>query len=153
MGRQPVNVLVFPFRKNENDEYEYAVFKRADEGFWQGISGGVDDNEEYFETAKREAFEEAAIPRTCSLYKLNTVATIPANKYPASKEWGPKVYTIPQHYFAIEVRDSELKLSREHTEYRWVSFEEAEEMLLWDTDKTGLYELNNRLLIDDMELC
>ena len=153
MGRQPVNVLVFPFRKNEDGEYEYAIFKRADMGFWQGISGGVDGNEAYFETAKREAYEEAGIPGTCVLYKLNTIASIPANGYPASKEWGPKVYIIPQYYFAIEVNDPNLKLSIEHTEYKWVNYKDAEELLLWQSDKIGLFELNSRLMNEDMENC
>ena len=153
MGRQPVNVLVFPFRKNENGEYEYAILKRADMGFWQGVSGGLEEGEELSTAASRESFEEAGIPITNPLYKLTTIATVPANKFRASLEWGPKVHTIFQYYFAVEVTDPELILSREHTEYKWASFDEAEKMLLWDTDKTGLYELNNRLLIDDMELC
>ena len=37
MPRAPFQVLVFPFRRLEEGEFEYAVFKRADEGYWQAI--------------------------------------------------------------------------------------------------------------------
>lgn len=150
--RLPVNVLVFPFRKNELDEYEFAVFKRAVEGFWQGISGGVDEGEDYAFSARREAQEEAGIPLSNKLYKLSSIATIPAHIFRATKEWGPKIYTLPQYYFAIEVTNPKLVISHEHTEFKWASFDDATELLLWHTDKVGLLELNLRLQNDDLEL-
>jgi hypothetical protein len=33
------------FSKNSKGEFEFAVFKRADADFWQGIAGGGEDNE------------------------------------------------------------------------------------------------------------
>jgi dATP pyrophosphohydrolase len=150
--RLPVNVLVFPFRKNGSGEYEFAVFKRAVEGFWQGISGGVDEGEDYAFSARREAQEEAGIPLTEKLYKLNSVTSVPAHLYKASEEWGPAVYVIPQYYYAMEVTKPQLVISSEHTEYKWTSFDEATELLFWHSDKVGLQELNCRLLNDDLEL-
>ena len=41
MTRSPFQVLVFPYRFPPGGGVEYAVFKRADLGFWQGISGGL----------------------------------------------------------------------------------------------------------------
>jgi dATP pyrophosphohydrolase len=35
--------------------------------------------------------------------------------------------------------------SREHTSYRWLSYDEAARLLRWDSNKTALWELNERL--------
>lgn len=150
MARQPINVLVFPFRKNADGEYEYAIFKRSDEGFWQGISGGVDYGETIEMSARREALEEAGPSMDGSLHKLDSITSVPAHLYKASKEWGQNVYVLPQHYFAMEVTDPSITISREHSEYKWALYEEAMELLYWHSDKTGLQELNSRLINRDL---
>ena len=150
-GRLPVNVLVFPFRKNPNGEYEYAVFKRSDIPFWQAISGGVEEEDESVEiTASRESFEEAGIPMERNIYRLNSHGKVPANIFAASKEWGNKVYLVDEYHFAIEADDHDIILFFEHTEYKWLSYKEAREILKFDSNKTALYELHNRLLNNDL---
>lgn len=52
MPRAPFQVLVFPYRKNLLDQFEFALLLRADEGFWQGIAGGGEDSETPLEAAK-----------------------------------------------------------------------------------------------------
>ena len=42
----------------------------------------------------------------------------------------------------------EIKLSDEHPEYRWLKYDEAHKMLKWDSDRTALWELNERLKRD-----
>ena len=61
MARAPFQVLVYPYRKIDDNEYEYALLKRSDAGWWQAIAGGGEDDETPIETAKREAYEEAGI--------------------------------------------------------------------------------------------
>jgi len=150
MARQPVNVLVFPFRKNADGEYEYAIFKRADEGFWQGISGGVEEGEELINAAARECFEEATIPYGRKIYKLSTHNAIPSYIFYEHQTWGNKVYLVDEHHFAIEAHDHEIMLSCEHTEYKWLKFEGARDILRFDSNKTALYELNCRLINGDL---
>ena len=77
MTRAPFQVLVFPYRFPPGGGVEYAVFKRADLGFWQGISGGGEDAETPFEAAKREALEEGGIPPESRYMALDATATIP----------------------------------------------------------------------------
>ena len=50
----------------------YAVFQREPSkgGFWQGISGGVEEGESEMDAARREAFEEAGIPLESNLYQI-----------------------------------------------------------------------------------
>jgi dihydroneopterin triphosphate diphosphatase len=150
MGRQPVNVLVFPFRKNPDGEYEYAVFRRSDNPLWQGISGGVEDDEELLSTVARECFEEACIPFGRKIFKLSTHNSIPAHIFYEHQNWDNKVYLVDEHYFAIEAHDHDIVLSHEHTEYKWLKFEEAREILRFDSNKTALYELHSRLLNEDL---
>jgi broad specificity phosphatase PhoE len=38
-----------------------------------------------------------------------------------------------------------ITLSREHTDYRWVAYAEAARLLRWDSNRTALWELNERL--------
>ena len=51
MSRAPFQVLVLPFRHNQGGQLEYAVFRRRDEGYWQFIAGGGENNEKPIETA------------------------------------------------------------------------------------------------------
>jgi hypothetical protein len=38
--RAPFQVLVIPYTLTAEDDLEYALFRRQDEGYWQFISGG-----------------------------------------------------------------------------------------------------------------
>ena len=40
---------------------------------------------------------------------------------------GTNVYVIPEYSFAIEIKDedSDIQLSNEHKEYKWVEYDEA----------------------------
>ena len=144
MARAPFQVLVLPFRKRGNGVFEYALFQRSDDHYWQGIAGGGEDDESPIDAARREAYEEAGMPRTLSFYPLDMKASIPVEAFKASESWPQNLYVIPEHYFAVEYDDS-LKVSDEHSEFKWVRYDEALRMLRWDSNKTGLWELNKRL--------
>src|SRR5260221_2285951 len=129
MPRAPFNVIVIPFRLKENGEYEYAVFKRSDEGYWQFIAGGGEDDELPFVTAIRESFEEAAIPVNSKYFELNTVCSVAAHHFPEGRKyWDKNLYVIPNYAFAVEVFDTEIILSSEHTEFIWTDFNGCEDL-------------------------
>ena len=122
MARAPLQVLVIPFRQNRDGNPKYAIFRRADESYWYGIAVGGQDCESPIEAAKREAFEEAHIPVCPSVFKLQTVSSVPISGFSVMvrKHWSKNLYVIPNYYFAVESSDVEVVLSHEHTEYRWV---------------------------------
>lgn len=67
MARQPKQVHIYLYREREN-KYEYAIFHRADmPECWQGICGGVEDQETEEEGVRREVREEAGITEPLSL--------------------------------------------------------------------------------------
>ncbi|MFZ2488880.1 MAG: NUDIX pyrophosphatase [Anaerolineae bacterium] len=145
MARAPFQVLVYPYRKNSNEQIEYALMKRSNEGFWQGIAGGGEDNEKPLEAAKRETYEESGIPTTSEFIQLDTIEPVPVIEFRDSHLWGDNVYVIPQYCFGVTSQDIQIVISHEHTEYKWLSYEEAYQLIKFDGNKTALWELDKRL--------
>jgi dihydroneopterin triphosphate diphosphatase len=137
--RAPFQVLVFPYRVTPDREILYAVFRREQTsgGYWQGIAGGGEAEETILKTAQRETFEESGILPTHEFIQLDTCSSIPVTEFPELKGI-EDLYVIPEYCFGVKVEDPELKLSEEHTEYRWLSYSKASQMLQWDSNKTAL---------------
>ena len=150
MKRAPFQILVLPFRRKESGAIEYAVFRRKDESYWQGIAGGGHEGETPLEAARRETREESGLSASVDFFTLKTVSSIPVYYFADHEQWGPAQYVIPAHTFACDFGSAEIELSPEHTEFRWVDFESANYLLCWDIDKTALWELNQRLLKNDL---
>ena len=145
MSRAKFQVIIIPFRTVENGVLEFAITKRSDMDVWQFLSGGGEDNETPLQAAKREANEEGDIPYKYELLELDSMASIPAINFAAHKEWGDKVYVVPEYTFGVEITDKNLVLCIEHTELHWLKYQEASEKLTWDSNKTALWELNKRI--------
>lgn len=143
--RAPYQVLIFPYIITE-DTIQYAIFNRSDYGYWQGIAGGGEDGETPIESAKREAFEEAGILREFPYIELDSVSSLPVEDVVGEFLWGDDVYVIKEFSFGVQVSTKNISLSKEHSNYKWLCFEEAVTLLKWDTNKTALWELNKRLL-------
>jgi len=145
MARAPFQVLVYPYHKVRNGQIEYALMKRSDAGYWQGIAGGGEDAEKPLDAAKRETFEESGIPSTSDFMQLDTIEPVPVTEFRDSHLWGDYVYVIPQYCFGVTSQNIQITISREHTEYRWFTYEQAHKLLKYDGNKTALWELNQRL--------
>ena len=145
MGRAKFQVLIIPFRIAENGMPEFSVTKRFDMDVWQFLSGGGESDETPMQAAKREANEEGNIPYDYKMIRLDSTASIPAINFEAHKEWGNDVYVVPEYSFRVEMKDKDLTLSFEHTELQWLKYKEAVAMLTWDSNKTALWELNERI--------
>ena len=152
MARAPFQVLVIPYRKNSQGSYEFAILKRSDQHYWQFIAGGGEDTETPIEAARRESFEEAAIQSTSAFIALTTICSVPVFGFPAHKNWIHHKYVIPEYNFAVDAADTEIRISKEHTEIQWCVYKEAVERLRWDSNKTALLELKERLINQDFEI-
>jgi dATP pyrophosphohydrolase len=144
MARAPFQVLVFPYRIIDDNKILYAVFRRVDAGYWQGIAGGGEDDETPLEAARREAFEEAGIDAPDGFIELDSHFTVPAEEV-AGMIWGQKVLVLPECCFGVEVKDETIVLSDEHDAFRWLNYEAARTLLHWDSNKNALWELDYRL--------
>lgn len=138
-------MLIYPYRQSGDGEFEYVLLKRLDAGFWQAVAGGGEDNESILEAARRETTEETGIPKDSFFLQLDTIDPIPVTEFRESWLWGDGVYVIPQYCFGVLARDGDIVLSREHTEYKWLKYEEARSLLRYDGNKTALWELDRKL--------
>ena len=55
------------------------------------------------------------------------------------------IYVVYEYAFGVLIFDEEIQLSEEHEKYKWVSYDEAIELLKYDSNKTALFELNERM--------
>ena len=144
MARAPFQVVVFPFRVAGEHAYEYALFQRADAGYWQGIAGGGQDDESAIEAARREAYEEAGIPRRAPFYELESRACVPVTAFKGRETWDAELLVIPEHCFGVEFAGP-IHISPEHSATMWLPYEECQRRLHWDSNKVALRELDERL--------
>lgn len=145
MPRSPFNVAVHPYRETGDGQIVYAVLKRSDAGFWQGVAGGGEDGETPLEAARRETFEETGISPESKFLQLNTIEPIPVVAFRDSHLWGEELYVIPQYWFGVSTNTESLTLSDEHDELRWLNYKEAYKIVKFDGNRTALWELNQRL--------
>lgn len=127
-------VQIYIYKKNKN--IEYLLFKRSSclGNYWQGITGKVEKNETFEQTSIRESQEETG---------LITFNKIIGPVYFQNFTKNNKNYQ--EAVFGIEVEKLDVKLSSEHTEYCWLKYEKAYELLHWNENKKGLLKLKENL--------
>jgi dihydroneopterin triphosphate diphosphatase len=145
VARSPFQVLVLPYRRGDDGDYEFAVFRRTDDATWQGIAGGGEDDEAPLEAARREAAEEAGVPLEAAYLPLDSIASVQVTCFRDSHLWGDDLYVIPEYSFGVGLSRRDLVLSDEHTEVRWVRFGIAAELLRYDSNRVALWELNQKI--------
>ncbi len=143
--RAPFQVLVLPYRRRGDSAYEFALFRRSDGNYWQGIAGGGEDDETPIEAARREAFEEGGISGASPYLALDTISPIPVFGFQDSHLWDSDRYVMPEYAFGVDMSGQELILSSEHTEVQWLPFREAQRMLRYDGNRVALWELHQKI--------
>jgi dATP pyrophosphohydrolase len=133
-SRAAFQVLVLPYRQSAG-RLQYALFRRADGDYWQGVAGGGEADESPLQAARREAAEEAGLAGDSEFVALDAWATIPAVYVPGEFSSGPDVLVIPECAFGARVDDGELALSHEHTEYGWFTLDDAAKAVQWDSNR------------------
>lgn len=126
-----INCIVF---KPEGIDYKFLVLKRREDkgGFWQSVTGGVKEGENEIIALKRELKEETGISEYRKLINL---------RYSYSFSL-PHLGELMENVYAVEVSPHiEIILSPEHTEYRWVDFEEALSLIKYETNKEGFRKI------------
>lgn len=142
--RLPKQVLIIPYRIT-NGVAEFCIFKRKDLEFWQWISGGVEDfDENILAAAKREILEETGV-KDVELTELECVTKIPVVNIVKEFRWGNDIFYADEYSFSVKFDNIEIQLSEEHNIYSWVSYEEARKKLKYDSNKSALWELNEKI--------
>lgn len=146
MARARYQVLILPYQK-QGDGVLYCVFKRSDAEIWQFIAGGGEaEDASPLISAKREAYEEAHIPCDTNFYALETICSISTECFKNARlSWGETCLVIPEYCFAVELADETIKISHEHTSFEWVDYQTALQRLKFDSNKTALWELDQKI--------
>ena len=143
--RLPKQVLIILYRV-KNEKIEYCIFKRRDLQVWQFVAGGAEDfDKDIIESAKRELFEETSIT-DIELEKLEITTKIPVVNVVKDFMWGKDVFYSEEYSFAVNITNKKIQLSNEHTEYKWVDYKEAKSLLRYDSNKSALWEINEKLI-------
>lgn len=143
--RAPFQILAIPYRIIDG-EPKFCVLHRSDYDQWQFIAGGGEDDETPVQAAKREISEEGGVTAD-NIIELKSMCYIPVEIFPKRSlyGWPADTYVVPEYAFAFECAE-DIKLSHEHTECVWLTYDEAQKKLEWDSNRTALYELNCILL-------
>lgn len=140
-------VFIVVYRKTKSffgkKKIHYLMLKRRKHWIgWEFPKGGIDGREKFIEAAQREVFEECGQKGfNFQEYKFSG-----KYKYPTKLSDRPGVIGQTFKLFSTEVKDRKVKIDeREHSGYKWASFERAIKMLAWSNQKEGLKIVNDRL--------
>lgn len=133
----PIKVQGIVFKKT-NNAIQYLLLKRIkkDGGFWQPMTGTLNDGESLEECLVREMGEETGIKEYARIIKN-------IGKF----EWiKPKRGTMTEYVFGIEVdKNTEVKISDEHDTYMWCSFNKALKKLEKINNRNSFTALDKKL--------
>lgn len=77
---------------------------------------------------------------------------VPVSSFPRARlSWPDDLYVVPQHFFACDAHGLPLSLSNEHTEFRWLPFAAADALLRYDSNRSALWELAERLRVANLQ--
>lgn len=151
--RAPMQVLVIPFQATDAG-LRVGVLHRADMDVWQFIAGGAEDDEMPVQAARREAWEEAGISPKVALYALESRCCVPSGIFAKdAPRWGARCLVVPEFSFAVAAKPEDIRLSGEHTAVEWLDEAAAAARLRYDSNRTALWELGERLrrgLLDEV---
>jgi dATP pyrophosphohydrolase len=128
-------------RTDEGDKF--LLLKRSEQnkllpGIWQMVTGTIEPNESTKQALVRELEEETGIINS-ELYSIGRV-----NTFYLSKQ--DKICISP--VFLSITETEAVKLSEEHSEYKWVCYEEACELIYWQNQIESLESIM-KFLNDD----
>ena len=144
---EPNQVLTIIFRKKKED-YEFLLLRRTPElgGFWQPPAGGVESTDEsLLEAAYREVYEESGITKKNVIRIFEKIYFYVFDRHYLTDE---PVSKRKQMVYAFEVKPDvkislESNVNIEHDDFKWVSYDEALDMLKWDDNKESCRKLHS----------
>src|ERR1051325_8404250 len=135
--KQPRSVQIVIFTRRPEGR-EYLLLRRvvSHGGFWQSVTGSLEEGETHAQAAVREVAEETGY-QTCqeALIALGIV-----NVFEIAPQWrikyAPGVTHNEEVCFALEVDKREVVIDAiEHDAFAWVDYDTAMAMLFWESSR------------------
>lgn len=146
------NLIEAHIFREQNGLLEFLLLKRSPDQYypniWQMVTGKIKENETAYNTALREIKEETSL-----VPEKFWVAPNVNSFYSSDKDY---ICLLP--VFAAKVKfDSKVIISKEHSEYEWLSPEEAKKLLAWDGQRKSVdvivdYFLNRNFFLNFIEI-
>jgi dATP pyrophosphohydrolase len=135
--KQPRSVQVVIFTDAPGERH-YLLLKRVAShgGFWQSVTGSLEEGETHRQAAVREVSEETGIDSSeNNLIELGVI-----NTFEIAPQWrgkyAPGVIHNEEVCFALKVDWCEVLVdSLEHVAYQWEPYKRAMAMLYWESNK------------------
>ena len=112
-----------------NQENKVFVGKRIDnpENYWQMPQGGINDNEDFFDAAKRELEEETSIKNIKLIKEINGWLTYDLPASLLGKIWKGKYKGQKQKWFIMKFvgKEEEININTKNPEFldwKWLEF-------------------------------
>lgn len=117
----------------------FLLLKRQPErgGFWQAITGGIEESEDFLSAAKRELTEETGITQVIKWFE---------NVHFFEFEFNGGYGWSKEYVFGAQVTDEiKVMLSNEHSQMQWCDLEEALDLLKYESNREGFRKLSKML--------
>ena len=139
--KNPNSILLIIFTKNFK---VLLLRKNSTKELWQSVTGSMELDENPYETALRELKEETGINKQRS----DLIFDNKSHKFMIYSEWIDRykesTYSNKEYIFSLKLNDEvSVKLSREHSNYKWVDLNEAIHMVFSWTNKAALKAIPN----------
>ena len=118
--------------------------KNSKRDLWQSVTGSMELGENPYDTALRELQEETGINKQ----KSDLIFDDLSHKFMIYSEWIDRykesTYSNKEYIFSLKLNDEvSVKLSREHSNYKWVDLNDAIHLVFSWTNKAALKAIPN----------
>lgn len=138
--KQPRSVQVVLFSETDCGR-EFLLLRRiaSHGGFWQSVTGSLEDKETHHQAAVREVGEETGI--TVGVEDLIDLKLL--NTFEITPQWrtryAPGVTENEEVCFAVRIDKCAIRVDAvEHDAWAWVGYDAAMRMLHWESSKRAL---------------
>ena len=139
--KNPYSILLIIFTTKFKVLLLKKNFKRD---LWQSVTGSIELGEDPYDTALRELQEETGINKQ----KSDLIFDDLSHKFMIYSEWIDRyeesTYSNKEYIFSLKLNDEvSVKLSREHSSYKWVDLNDAIHLVFSWTNKAALKAIPN----------